>query len=95
NKADYYRLLLAVTREGAWESWLLYMLRSVEDTAVWTVAKIGAIRALAAHTADLAHTRRQWIRAVLLKTRLVEDVSHRTTPPPLGGIRRRNLRGPI
>jgi Fic family protein len=57
NKADYYRLLLAVTREGAWESWLLYMLRAVEDTAVWTVAKIGAIRALAAHTAD--HVRRR------------------------------------
>jgi Fic family protein len=57
NKADYYRLLLAVTREGAWESWLLYMLRAVEDTAVWTVAKIGAIRALAAHTAE--HVRRR------------------------------------
>jgi Fic family protein len=57
NKADYYRLLLAVTREGAWESWLLYMLRAVEDTAVWTVAKIGAIRALAAQTAD--HVRRE------------------------------------
>jgi Fic family protein len=57
NRADYYRLLLAVTREGAWESWLLYMLRAVEDTAVWTVAKIGAIRALAAHTAD--HVRRR------------------------------------
>ncbi len=57
NKADYYRLLLAVTREGAWESWLFYMLRAVEDTAVWTVAKIGAIRALATHTAD--HVRRR------------------------------------
>ncbi len=56
NKTDYYRLLLAVTREGAWEPWLLYMLRAVEDTAVWTVAKIAAIRALAAHTAD--HVRR-------------------------------------
>jgi Fic family protein len=43
NKADYYRLLLAVTREGAWEPWLLYMLRAVEDTAVWTVAKIAAM----------------------------------------------------
>src|ERR1700678_2680472 len=56
NKADSYRLLLAVTREGAWEPWLLYMLRAVEDTAVWTVAKIAAIRALAAHTAH--HVRR-------------------------------------
>ncbi len=57
NKADYYRLLLAVTREGAWEPWLLYMLRAVEDTAIWTTAKIGAIRALASHTTE--HVRRQ------------------------------------
>jgi Fic family protein len=52
NKADYYRLLLAVTRDGAWEPWLLYMLRAVEDTASWTTRKIGAIRGLASDTAD-------------------------------------------
>ena len=52
NKADYYRLLLAVTREAAWEEWILYMLRGVEETAAWTTAKIGAIRKLAADTAD-------------------------------------------
>jgi Fic family protein len=52
NKADYYRLLLAVTRDGAWEPWLLYMLRAVEDTAAWTTAKIGAVRELATHTTD-------------------------------------------
>lgn len=55
NKADYYRLLLAVTRDGAWEPWLLYMLRAVEDTAAWTTAKIGAVRNLADETA--AHVR--------------------------------------
>jgi len=52
NRADYYRLLLAVTRDGAWEPWLLYMLRAVEDTASWTTRKIGAIRRLASDTAD-------------------------------------------
>jgi Fic family protein len=52
NKADYYRLLLAVTRDGAWEPWLLYMLRAVEDTATWTTRKIAAIRRLASDTAD-------------------------------------------
>jgi len=57
NRVDYYRLLLAVTREDAWEPWLLYMLRAVEDTAIWTTAKIGAIRALIAHTTE--HVRRQ------------------------------------
>lgn len=52
NKADYYRLLLAVTTEGAWEPWLIYMLRAVEDTAAWTTAKIGAVRTLASATAE-------------------------------------------
>ena len=51
-KADYYRLLLAVTSDGAWEDWILYMLRGVEDTAAWTTAKIAAIRTLSTHTAD-------------------------------------------
>ena len=30
---DYYSLLLAVSRDNAWEPWLLYMLRAVEETA--------------------------------------------------------------
>ena len=51
-RADYYRLLLAVTSEGAWEDWLLYMLRGVEDTATWTTGKIAAIRKLAGHTGE-------------------------------------------
>jgi Fic family protein len=50
NKADYYRLLLGVTREQAWEPWLLYMLHGVEETATGITAKIAAIRELADHT---------------------------------------------
>lgn len=46
NKADYYRLLLDVTREGAWEPWVLFMLKAIEETARWTTDKILAIRAL-------------------------------------------------
>ena len=49
NKADYYRLLLQVTREQDWEAWLLYILKGVEETAIWTTAKIAAIRALSDH----------------------------------------------
>jgi Fic family protein len=52
SRADYYRLLLAVTSDGAWESWILYMLRGVGETAAWTTAKIGAIRKLSAETAE-------------------------------------------
>lgn len=50
NKADYYRLLLDVTREQTWEPWVIYLLRGVEDTARWTTAKISAIRELSALT---------------------------------------------
>lgn len=52
HKPDYLRLLLQVTRDDEWEPWLLYLLRGVEETAEWTVAKIAAIRELASHTSD-------------------------------------------
>ena len=45
-RTDYYRLLNAVTRDDAWEPWLLYMLDAVHDTAIWTTKKIKAIREL-------------------------------------------------
>lgn len=46
SKADYYRLLLAVTVESRWEEWILYMLDAVAQTAVWTTNKIKAIQQL-------------------------------------------------
>lgn len=52
NKSQYYNSLLAVTRERAWEPWLLYMLEAVESTAQWTTQKIISIRNLADHTAE-------------------------------------------
>ena len=52
NKADYYRLLIGVTREQAWEAWVLYILKGVEETATWTTAKIAAIRSLQAMTVE-------------------------------------------
>lgn len=52
NKADYYRLLQEVTSVQAWEEWVLYMLRAVEETARWTTQKIAALRTLQAHTTE-------------------------------------------
>jgi Fic family protein len=52
HKADYYRLLLKVTAEGAWEEWILFMLRAVLETAHWTSARIAAVRALLDRTAE-------------------------------------------
>ncbi|WP_275667805.1 protein adenylyltransferase Fic [Parvibium lacunae] len=50
HKAEYYRLLLDVTRSQEWEPWILYVLHGVEETARWTTDKISAIRDLAALT---------------------------------------------
>ena len=57
HKADYYGLLLDVTRSQAWEPWLLFMLQAVAATSKWTTAKIAAIRSLAEHTTE--HVRQQ------------------------------------
>lgn len=50
-KRDYYRLLLAVTREQAWEAWILFMLDAVRTTADWTTSRIKSIRVLLDQTA--------------------------------------------
>ena len=57
NKADYYRLLLQVTREQSWEPWIIYILKGIEETAVWTTAKIAAIRRLSDHTMAYVRSR--------------------------------------
>lgn len=44
NKNDYYLGLRRVTEEGAWEDWILYMLKAVEQTALATHIKVTAIR---------------------------------------------------
>lgn len=43
-KNDYYRLLRAVTAEGAWTEWVLYMLDVVRESATSTTRKIASIR---------------------------------------------------
>lgn len=45
-RTEYYQLLLKVTKEKAWEDWILYFLKAVHQTALWTTSKIRAIRKL-------------------------------------------------
>lgn len=52
HRSDYYRHLRDVTRDDAWEPWVLYLLTGVEETSRWTTAKIDAIQKLAGKTAD-------------------------------------------
>ncbi|TAH47432.1 MAG: Fic family protein [Betaproteobacteria bacterium] len=51
-KQDYYRLLLNVSRDAAWEPWILFMLDAVRSTAQWTTSRNQAIRALIDETAE-------------------------------------------
>lgn len=50
HKADYYHLLLDVTANNNWKDWVLYILKGIEDTAVWTLNKIESIKALSIET---------------------------------------------
>ena len=50
HKTDYYRLLLDVTVNQNWQDWLLYFLKGIEETAIWTLSKIEAIKALSIET---------------------------------------------
>lgn len=58
-KNEYYRLLRAVTADGAWEEWVLYILAGVEETSLATVGKIHSLREL---QADYARRARQVTR---------------------------------
>lgn len=46
HKADYYRLLLEVTRSRGWEEWIIFILSGIDETARWTTAKISEMRQL-------------------------------------------------
>ena len=50
HKAEYYRLLLDVSRVQRWEEWVFFLLAGVENVSRWTCAKIAAARELMNHT---------------------------------------------
>ena len=52
HKQEYYRFLHQVTTQGDWQSWILFMLNAVLETARWTTQKIKAIRELMDVTAE-------------------------------------------
>lgn len=53
NKSLYYNGLRDVTEKQAWESWILYILEGIEETAKITQEKIIAIRTLFDRTTEL------------------------------------------
>ena len=56
HKPAYYQLLRSVTENGDWEPWLLYILKGLEETALWTTGRIQAVRDLFEETAYRCRT---------------------------------------
>jgi Fic family protein len=52
-KNEYYELLRNVTEKIDWEPWILYILKGVQETAVWTTERIKAIQRLFEETVTL------------------------------------------
>lgn len=53
NKDDYYTLLNKVTTLRNWKEWILYMLKAIEETAIFTIKKIQDIDHLFQKTIEL------------------------------------------
>ena len=54
NKNDYYTNLRNVTEKSAWEPWILFMLKGIEETAQYTLDKINSINQLMQETIRFA-----------------------------------------
>ncbi|HGH6394871.1 TPA: protein adenylyltransferase Fic [Neisseria meningitidis] len=89
NRADYYRLLLGVTERQDWESWIIYILDGVADTADWTVSKIDAIRHLFEQTRQHIRTHAQGIYTHELVNLLFEQPYTRIANLEAAGIAKR------
>ncbi len=53
NKFNYYRLLQKVRTQQAWEEWVLFILKGVEDTAHKTITQIKVIQKLFIKTQEM------------------------------------------
>jgi Fic family protein len=66
HKPDHYCLLLTITKDHDWESWVLFMLKAKEGTTHWRTRSIEAIRDLAKHIT--AHVRNNLLSVNLENT---------------------------
>lgn len=62
---EYIDLMFEVSRTGAWEPWILFFLRGVEETAMSAVKKAGALQML--HTEYMRRVREARSSALLAK----------------------------
>ncbi len=61
-KDDYYHLLNNVTTLGDWQKWIIYILKAVEETSIYTILKIEEIDRLFNNTLRLIQNKFPHIR---------------------------------
>jgi Fic family protein len=68
-KEDYYKLLNSVTSRRNWKDWIIYMLKAIEETSIYTISKIAEIDRLFNNTHELIvnklpHIRKETIEKI-------------------------------
>jgi Fic family protein len=53
HKTEYYRLFAEVTEHNKWEEWIIFMLKAVDETAKFTLAKVNSIYDLFKETQEI------------------------------------------
>ena len=61
NKSQYYDCLRGVTERGEWEAWILYMLDSVEVTAIETQNRMTRIQEAMNQAIELVKTQKPYL----------------------------------
>ncbi|MCK5642844.1 MAG: Fic family protein [Gammaproteobacteria bacterium] len=61
-KEDYYQYLNDVSARMSWKNWIIYMLKAVEETSLYTISKIEEIDRLFSNVYEITKTRLPHIR---------------------------------
>ena len=67
NKEDYYYLLNRVTATDIWEQWIIFMLKAIEETSLYTIYKIEEIDRLFLNTYNLIKEKLPHIRKEIVE----------------------------
>jgi len=66
-KDDYYELLNKVTTQRSWRQWIIYMLRAIEETSIYTINKIEEIDKLFENTWQFVNEKLPAVRKELIE----------------------------
>ena len=73
NKETYYRLLQKVRTEEEWESWIIFILKGIEEASRETIQKVKAIKELLDNTIEKIRTKAPKIYSKELVETLFEN----------------------